>query len=160
MSTDYWYDGADPAVALLHAVRRFRAADQEMRRRIGADMGLNATDTEAVRHIISAERAGSPLTARGLADTLHISTAATAKLLNRLTASGHVRRAPHPGDRRSVIIVATDLTHDEVDEWLSPMHGRMLQAARDVPASDRRAVIGFLDALVEAVTPDDAARDH
>lgn len=159
MSTDYWYDGSDPAVALLHAVRRSRAADQEMRRHVGSDMGLNSTDTEAVRHIIAGERSGRPLTAKALAEVLHISTAATAKLLNRLTESGHIRRAPHPDDRRSVIIVATDLSHEEVDDWLSPMHEKMLQAARDVPAGDRRAIIGFLDALGEAVAPDKDARD-
>ncbi|MGP5931149.1 MarR family winged helix-turn-helix transcriptional regulator [Corynebacterium glyciniphilum] len=159
MSTDYWYDGSDPAVALLHAIRRFRAADQEMRRRIGSDMGLNSTDTEAVRHIIAGERRGDPLTAKRLSETLHISTAATAKLLNRLTESGHVRRAPHPDDRRSVIIVATDLSHEEVEDWLSPMHEKMLQAAHNVPAGDRRSVIEFLDALVEAFAPDDAAQD-
>ncbi|WP_291478803.1 MarR family transcriptional regulator [Corynebacterium sp.] len=159
MSTDYWYDGSDPAVALLHAIRRFRAADQQMRRHLESDMGLNATDTEAVRHIIAAERAGDPLTAKGLSDALHISSAATAKLLNRLTESGHVRRAPHPADRRSVIIVATGLSHDEVDAWLSPMHEKMLQAAHDVPAADRRSVIEFLDAMVDALAPDDAHTD-
>lgn len=154
MSTDYWYDATDPAVALLHAVRRFRRADQEMRRHLGVDMGINATDTEAVRHVIACERAGTPVTARGLADALHISTAATAKLLNRLTESGHVRRAPHPHDRRSVVIVATDHAHEEVDDWLSPMHEKMMQAAHAVPSGDRQAIIRFLDALTDSVGPE------
>lgn len=160
MSTEYWYDGTDPAVALLSAVRRFRRADQEMRRRLSSDMSLNATDVEAVRRIIARERAGDPLTARELTAGLHISTAATAKLLNRLTDSGHIIRRPHPGDRRSIIIVATGLAHDELGDWLAPMHEKMLQAARDVLPQHRQAVIDFLESLAEAFEPDAESDDR
>lgn len=155
MSTDYWYDGTDPAVALLSAVRRFRRADQDMRRRLSADMHLNSTDVEAVRHLIARERAGDPITARELTEALHISTAATAKLLNRLTDSGHIKRTPHPNDRRSVYIVATSRAHEEVEDWLAPMHEKLLQAAHNVPAGDRRAIIDFFDSLIEAFEPEE-----
>jgi DNA-binding MarR family transcriptional regulator len=150
----YWYDGRDPALALLEAVRRFRQADQEMRRRMGTDMELNATDIEALRHVIAREEAGNPLTARELSAYLHISTASTSKLLNRLSQSGHIRRMPHPQDRRSVRVEATDHAHAEVRGRMSPMHRRMLEVARDVPEDSRQAVVDFLDALAECLDPE------
>ncbi|MGM7669774.1 MarR family winged helix-turn-helix transcriptional regulator [Microbacterium sp. A93] len=153
-STEYWFDTSDRAVQLLKAVRRFRRADQEMRRGMETDMDINATDLEALRHVIAHERAGTAVTARDLSTHLHISTASTAKLLNRLSLSGHVQRLPHPEDRRSVLVAATQHAHEEVRCWLSPMHQRMLQAARDVPEDSRQAVLDFLDALTQSLPPD------
>lgn len=153
-STTYWYDSSDPAFTLLHALRGFRHADQEMRRRMSTDMGLNATDVEALRYVIAHERTGDQLTPRGLSALLHISTASTAKLLNRLTESGHLQRVAHPDDRRSLIVTATDLAHTEVRKWLAPMHQRMLETAQAVPEGSRQAVIDFLEAMAEGLVPD------
>jgi len=143
----YWYEGDDSAVELLSAVRRFRRADHEMRRRMSAGMEMNTTDLAALRFVIAHELAEDPATPLRLAQHLEISGASTSKLLDRLTASGHLERAPHPSDRRSRIVVATDHAHSQVHERLSGMHERMLEIARDVPAPARRAAIDFLLAL-------------
>lgn len=150
-SENYWYRPGDPALRLLSAVRRFQRADKGMRRRMGDDMELNATDIEALRHVISHAENGRQVTARDLTSALHISTASTSKLLNRLTESGHLRRVPHPQDRRSVFIEATEHTHDEVRDHLTSMHQRMLDAARAVPAASRQDVVDFLEALTASI---------
>lgn len=150
-SESYWYQPGDPALRLLSAVRRFQRADERMRRRMGDDMELNATDIEALRHVISHAENGRQVTARDLTAALHISTASTSKLLNRLTASGHIRRVPHPEDRRSVVIEVTEHAHHEVRDHLTSMHQRMLDAARAVPAASRQDVVDFLDALAASV---------
>ncbi|MDN6404726.1 MarR family winged helix-turn-helix transcriptional regulator [Corynebacterium sp.] len=152
MQTDYWYDGRDPNVELLEALRRFRGADHDMRQRMCGRMRLNSTDLEAIRLISAAERAGAVFTARDLSSALQISTAATAKLLNRLTGSGHVVRTGHPSDRRSVTLTVTDLSRDEMSDALGPMHDRMMQVARQVSPSARREIIDFLDAMVDVFT--------
>ena len=54
----YWYDGDDSAVALLSALRSFRMADQELRRRMSEGMDMNTTDLAALR------RAPHPLDGR------------------------------------------------------------------------------------------------
>lgn len=154
MQTDYWYDGRDPNVELLEALRRFRGADHDMRQRMSDRMRLNATDMEAVRLILAAERAGDVFTARDLSEALQISTAATAKLLNRLTRSGHVVRTSHPSDRRSVTLTVTSLSRDEMSDVLGPMHERMMQAARQVSPSARREIIDFLDAMADVFAED------
>lgn len=159
MSLEYWYGNDAPSVALLAAVRRFRSADEEMRRRLGADMRMNGTDLAALRHVIAAERAGHPLTARELAEQLRISTAATAKLITRLTGSGHMARHRHPEDRRAVLLVATERSHRELVARAGPMHEAMFEVARSVPAEAREAVIGFLDAMT-ALFEEDAHRNR
>lgn len=143
----YWYDDADTAVELLSATRRFRRADHEMRRRMSAGMDMNTTDLAALRCVIAHELADDPVTPLRLAQHLEISGASTSKLLDRLTASGHLERAPHPDDGRSRIVVATDHAHAQVRERLSGMHERMLEIAREVPAPARRAAIDFLLAM-------------
>lgn len=145
----YWYPEADSATALLSALRRFRAADHDMRRRMSSDMDMNTTDLAALRHVITHELRGDPITPVRLAQLLDISGASTSKLLDRLTASGHLARAPHPRDRRSRIVVATDAGHAEVRERLGRMHRRMLEIAQDVPEPARRAAADFLLAMAE-----------
>ena len=145
----YWYDGDDSAVALLSALRSFRMADQELRRRMSQGMDMNTTDLSALRFVIAHELRGEPVTPRGLAEHLHISGPSVSKLLDRLTASGHLRRAPHPLDGRSRIVEATDHAHSKVRERLSRMHERMLEIAQQVPEESRIAAIAFLHAMGE-----------
>lgn len=146
-STSYWYDDGDSAVALLSALRTLRAADHDLRRRMSAAMDMNTTDLAALRFVISAERSAEPATPLRLAQHLRISGASTSKLLDRLHASGHLRRAPNPRDGRSRIVVATEHAHTEVRERLSRMHAQMLEIARQVPAESREATVEFLMAM-------------
>lgn len=145
----YWFDDDDSAVELLSATRRFRSADHEMRRRMSASMDMNTTDLAALRFVIAHELADDPITPLRLAQHLEISSASTSKLLDRLTASGHLERAPHPRDRRSRIVVATDHAHSQVRERLSGMHEQMLEIAQAVPAPARRAATDFLLAMAK-----------
>jgi DNA-binding MarR family transcriptional regulator len=145
----YWYADGDETVAVLRALRRFRRADEEMRRRMSADMDMNVTDLQALQLVIAAERTDTPATPRMLASRLGISTASTTKLLDRLTASGHLLRSPHPRDRRSLVVHATEHAHAQVRERLGHMHERMAEIASAVPEHCRPAVVGFLVEMAE-----------
>lgn len=147
VDTPYWYGGRDSAVGLLTALRTLSAADQGLRRRMSAAMDMNTTDLAALRFVIAGERSARPATAVRLAQHLRISGASTSKLLDRLTASGHLRRAPNPHDGRSRVILATEHAHAEVRERLSGMHTQMLEIARRVPAESRAATAEFLLAM-------------
>lgn len=145
----YWYDGDDSAVTLLSALRTFRMADQELRRRMSEGMDMNITDLAALRFVIAHELSADPVTPLRLAEKLRISGASTSKLLDRLTASGHLQRVPHPRDGRSRIVVATDHAHSQVRERLGQMHERMLEIAQQMPAPARAAAIEFLRAMAQ-----------
>lgn len=145
-ATGYWYPDPGP-VKLLAALRRCLRADEVMRRRVSSGMDMNARDLRALQYVIACERAGQPASPRGVADHLAITTAATTKLLDRLTASGHLGRGPHPSDRRSVVLTATEHAHTELRERLGPMHERMRAVAGSVPEETRGAVLEFLEAM-------------
>lgn len=141
----YW--GWDGDAAILLALRRFRAADEEMRRRLAGQMDTGPRDLSALELVINAELADQAVTPREIADHLGISTASTTKLLDRLVANGHVARVPNPGDRRSVVIRATAGAHAEMRARLAEMHARMAQIAGCVPEHCRPALVAFLDAM-------------
>lgn len=139
------------AVAVLQAVRRFRRSDSAMRTRTASELSVNATDLAALRHLVAASRLGEHVSPTELSAQLGISSAATTKLLNRLALLGHVRREPHPTDRRGQLIVATDLAHTAIHEALGHSHKRMMEVVTALTPDEQLTVIRFLDALGEAV---------
>jgi DNA-binding MarR family transcriptional regulator len=71
--------------------------------RVGAHLSVNRRDFEAMQHLI----AYGPLSPSDIARRLGVTTAAATTIVDRLTAIGHVTRAPHPTDRRGVMVVPT-----------------------------------------------------
>ncbi|MDO8143435.1 MULTISPECIES: MarR family winged helix-turn-helix transcriptional regulator [unclassified Isoptericola] len=158
-SSPYWYGDEDAAAReLLEAVRVFRRSDEVMRQRASREMDMNVTDLRALRFVIAAQRRGEPVTPRGLAEYLEISTASTTKLLDRLSRTGRLQRQPHPHDRRSFVVLATEGAQEEVRERLTRVHREMFEVARQVPEHCRGAVRDFLLGLAAQVDePEDAA---
>src|SRR5690242_6113688 len=106
----YWYgDGEDAArrraVDVLQAFRVYRAADAAMRRRTRDAMSMGENDLLTLRYLLKAEREGRIVQPAELARYLGISTASTSAIIDRLERSDHVRRAPHPTDRRSIVVL-------------------------------------------------------
>ncbi|HYI33565.1 MAG TPA: MarR family transcriptional regulator [Glaciibacter sp.] len=157
----YWYrgrdGGTDGAVEVLRALRRFRVNDTGMRRRAQADMDLNETDLMAIRYLIRAEADGKPASPTELTHILHVSTAATAKLLARLDQSGHIRREPNPRDGRAQVLYATPNAHREVRSTLGDSHRRMLEVAEQLTEAEQKVVAGFLDEISRAIEDPRAA---
>ncbi|WP_101853382.1 MarR family winged helix-turn-helix transcriptional regulator [Kocuria flava] len=155
-SSGYWYaaDGAHPGpVEVLEALRAYRGAEQDLRRRTRESMGMGEKDVLALRYLMEADRAGEPMTPRALAGKLGISSASTTALLDRLARSGHIARRPHPTDRRSLVIVATEASHGEVRATLGSMHERMHAAAARLTPEQAATVIAFLQEMTAAVHP-------
>ncbi|WP_255505645.1 MarR family winged helix-turn-helix transcriptional regulator [Mycetocola sp. JXN-3] len=141
-------------VAVLRALRRWRERDEAMRRETRREMGMGETDMAALRFLIAAAGRSEPVTGKRLADHLGISSASTTKLTDRLVASGHLRRLPHPVDRRAILLEASAQTHREVRGTLSGRHERMLAAAESLTSTERAAVVRFLDRIGESIGPD------
>jgi DNA-binding MarR family transcriptional regulator len=132
---------------VLQAVRAFSDAMDRMHGGMKDDMDMNASDLSALRMLIMREQRGQSVSPHDVAAHLKISTASTTKLLDRLTAAGHVERRPHPSDRRARVIVLTD----ESRRTFFRHFGGRLQAMRGVAtrySDDELAVIArFLDEL-------------
>ncbi|QKJ19143.1 MarR family winged helix-turn-helix transcriptional regulator [Microbacterium hominis] len=140
-------------MGVLQAVRAFSDAMDRMNGGMKGDMEMNATDLAALRMLIMREQRGDAVSPHDLATHLRISTASTTKMLDRLTESGHVRRRPHPTDRRARIVVLTD----ESRRTFFHHFGARLQEMRLVAiryTDDELAVIArFLAEMGEAIDP-------
>lgn len=166
-ASGYWYGSSsatvDPAVRVLNALRAYRSAEAEMRRRSRDSMGMGEKDILALRYLLEAHRSGSLMTPGELARRLGISTASTTTLLDRLTRSGHVRREPHPTDRRALVVVPTADTDGEVRSTLGQMHERMLEIARRLSPEQATDVADFLESMAGVIAsplPEQARARH
>lgn len=163
-STDnsgYWYDEGEDArrrraVDLLQSFRLYRAAEVAMRRRTRESMSMGENDLLVLRHLLRAQQQGRSVSPSELSRYLGVSTASITAIVDRLVASGHVRRERHASDRRSIYIVPTADTDSEVRRTLGEMHQRMLEAVIDMTPEETRIVIDTLTRLQAAVDQIDA----
>ena len=162
-ASGYWFaedDATQRGVTVLNALRRYRAAETAMRRRTRDSMGMGETDLLAVRFLLQAQRTGRTVSPKDLSAYLKISSASTTILIDRLVKSNHVRRDPHPTDRRALVITPTTETDDEVRATLGVMHRRMMSVAEGLSPADARVVAVFLERMRDAVDQVDPAAAH
>lgn len=156
----YWYpqdtEAQAGAVAVLNALREYRAAEAAMRRRTRSSMGMGETDLLALRYLLEAEAAGRAVGPKELGARLGVTSASMTTLIDRLVKTGHIRREPHPTDRRALILRPTPGSDDEVRRTLGLMHQRMLEVAGALSAEDAHIVAGFLHRMRDAVDTIDA----
>jgi len=146
------YSGMDDAeitqvVRVLHSIRRWRETEQRISLSSRNDMHLNENDMKALHFLVVCKNEGIIATPGTIAEHLGISSASTTKLLDRLTAAGHIERAPHPTDRRALTIVITQRTHEQVRDTVGRTHARRFDVAAALAPAERELVIRFLDAL-------------
>jgi len=152
----YWFGEDDDsrrrrAVDLLQAFRLYRASEIAMRRRTRDSMSMGENDLLALRYLLKAEREGRRVSPAELARYLGVSTASMTAIIDRLSKSDHVRRQPHPTDRRSIIVVPTVETDEEVRRTLGAMHARMLDAVIDMTPAETSVVVECLARMQAAV---------
>lgn len=153
----YWYVDDDArSTSVMEAMRSYRAAEVAMRRRTQQSMDMGENELLVLRYLARAQLRVDLVTPVTLSRYLGITSASTTALLDRLEKSGHIVRTPHPRDRRSIVITSSAKSDDEVRHTLAAMHDRMMAVVRDMSADDRTTVIGFLDAMREAVDQIDA----
>ncbi len=152
-SSGYWYPEHEhpTSVDVLNLLRRYRAAEAAMRARTRSSMAMGETDLLALRLLLQAQRRGEVLRQRDLGTALGIASPSVTALVDRLVRSGHVRREPHPDDRRATIVVPTTDTDHEVRATLGAMHRRMIDVVDGLDDDERRAVASFFDRMIAAV---------
>lgn len=137
----------DQVVGVLAALRRWRETERRMSEASRRYMKLGETDMRALRFIIAMQNHGRVVTPGAIAEHLGITTASTTKLIDRLAAGDHVRRFPHPSDRRSLAIEVTDETRRVARESVGRSHARRFDAAARLTPREREIVTRFLDDL-------------
>jgi DNA-binding MarR family transcriptional regulator len=153
-ATHYWYSGdaeRDRSVAVLEAMRTYRAAESAMRRRTQLSMGMGENDLLALRYVITAQQDGRSIGPKELAGYLGISSASTTVLIDRLERSGQLRRENSPFDRRALILVPTATTDAEIQAALGDVPERMVDVANRLDPTEASVVIEFLSQMRQAV---------
>lgn len=137
----------DQVVRVLEGLRRWREAERRASEASRRYMNLGETDMKAVRFVIALRNQGRVATPGAIATHLGITTASTTKLLDRLVAGGHVRRFPHPSDRRSLAIEVSDETRRVARETVGRSHARRFDAVARLAPREREIVARFLEDL-------------
>ncbi|WOF22670.1 MarR family transcriptional regulator [Microbacterium betulae] len=135
-------------VQVLESMRRWRETERTMSEASRRYMKLGDTDMRALRYLIAARSHGAIVTPSSIAAHLGISTASTTKLLDRLAAGRHIRRLPHPTDRRSLAIEVTEETRVSARASVGRTHARRFDVAAGLSAVERETVIRFFETLV------------
>jgi DNA-binding MarR family transcriptional regulator len=157
--THYWYSEdaeRERSVAVLEAMRTYRAAESAMRSRTQLSMGMGENDLLALRYLITAQQDSRAIGPKELTAYLGISSASTTVLLDRLERAGQVRREQSPFDRRALIIVPTATTDEEMKAALGEVPERMVEVADRLSADEAKVVIDFLHEMRAAVDQIDA----
>ena len=104
------------------------------------------------------EGAGQPLEPSVIAERLLITTGSMTSLLDTLQKRGLIRRLPHPGDRRKLLVGITPDAQLIVDEFLPSLHARereLISAA--LTTSEQRQLLRLLAKIQEAAIRADPA---
>lgn len=102
--------GAVPAIA-LRVTRGLRLFANESELYVGAagrEAAMHRTDLSGLALVMDRGQVGEHPTPGQISAALQLSAPATSAMLDRLERLGHVRRTPHPSDRRSVVVEITD----------------------------------------------------
>ena len=126
-------------------LRRVVELSSEFERELGRQLGVNPTDLSAMEHLIQS----GPLAPTDIARRLGLTTAAATTVIDRLSALGHVTRAPHPTDRRGILVSATEKSIAKAMGDLMPMILGIDAVSREFTAAEIDVVTTFLNRVVE-----------
>ena len=85
----------------------------------------------------------------GIAQNLDTSTAATTLVLNRLEASGHITRKPHPLDGRKVVLAPTKESLTSVAKLSSPINMGLAGLTKSFSKAEQETISRFLLGVIE-----------
>lgn len=130
------------------AIRDVLRANSEVTHSLARRLGIGITDATAMDHVLSNPDGLGPTE---LGHLLGIRSASATTLVDRLEAAGHVRRVPHPSDRRRQTVVATPQAYEEVLGALAPLFARVEEAVARLTPAQAQATAGLLREVAQAM---------
>lgn len=137
--------------ALGEELRTVSTASAQIGHRFAALQALHERDFRALTLVYGAENEGRPLTASALAAALGLTSGAVTYLVERLVASGHVRRDHDPADRRKVILRYSDHGHAVAADFFGPLGAHTQAALRERSDEEIAAAVAVLADVVGAL---------
>ena len=126
-------------------MRRILILNHEVEKQLARELTVNQTDLDAMQHLMQR----GPLSPSALARLLGLSTAAVTVCVDRLVRLGHVRREPHPTDRRSLLVVATKQSAQRAMESILPMIMETDALLGNYTPQEQDAITDYLNRTVQ-----------
>ncbi|RIQ31052.1 MarR family transcriptional regulator [Jiangella rhizosphaerae] len=123
----------------------------DLARRFGAAHDLDHSAARALLVLVAAEREGRDVTAGAIGHELGLSSASVTALVDRLVASGHLRREPDPHDRRRVLLRLEPSAVALGPAYFGPLAADMADRLEAFDEHDLDVVRRFLTAALEAL---------
>ncbi len=130
----------------LQALRDLTDAASAARPALARRAGMSHSELVALEHLFTA-----PLGPADLARRLGVTTAAATTIVDRLAERGHVRRTPHPTDRRRTVVELTDSGRREVLTHLLPMFRELADLDAGLTDEERAIVARYLRRATRAL---------
>jgi DNA-binding MarR family transcriptional regulator len=139
------YSAKDVAMA----VRRLDLMMAQLHLEMSERLGMSAGELLALAYL----SIDGPLGPTELTHRLHMTTGAMTTMLDRLAERDYVVRAPHPTDRRRIMVSLTKSGRDRIFTQVHGMADQVVAITQELPA-DERAVIGrYLGRLGGVISP-------
>lgn len=151
------YGEVEEVIDLFDALRGWHSAAEAQSEASRRYMKLSENDMRAIRFIMATTRERRIVTSTMLAEHLRITGPSVTKMLDRLERGGHIRREPHPSDRRALSLVVSESTQQTANATVGRYHLRRFQVACEMSSADRRTVTAFLRRLGEVPLLDPGA---
>ena len=132
-------------------VRAMTAESDQIGRHFAGRHDVAANDFRALLHVMVAETSGAPLTAGELRQRMGMSGAAITYLVERMIASGHLRRESDPADRRKVILRVADHGMHVARGFFTPLAEHTRHALAGVSDEDLAAAHRTFTAVIDAM---------
>lgn len=126
---------------LSWALRAVMRAHDDVDRTLARRLGLRALDYAAIDQAMSSP---DPLRPTDISEHLGISTGSTTELLDRLEAAGHLRRSPHPTDRRRVLVHVRPAAVQQILDALHPLFTALDDLADRFTGDEQRVIERYL----------------
>ena len=136
-----------PDEEMARAVRAVVISAENFRLRAARDvLGVGSTEVSALFFLFT-EGTSTPTE---LAGRLQITTASVTELVERLGRAGLARRAPHPHDRRKVVLSLTDTARQQVGDMFERIAVSTARCTSLLETAERETVLRFLHDLALA----------
>jgi DNA-binding MarR family transcriptional regulator len=132
-------------------VRALNAGSDRIGRVFASLHDVSNNDLDALLHVIVAETAGSPLTSGDMRERLGVSAPAITYVVDRMIASGHIRRETDPTDRRKVILRYSEHGLQVARRFFGPLGAHMHTAMSNLSDDDLLAAHRVLAAVSDAM---------
>jgi len=144
-------DRGDLESRLAADVRAVTAGSDRIGRLFASMHDVSNNDLDALLHVIVAETSGAPLTAGDMRERLGVTAPAVTYLVDRMIASGHVRRETDPRDRRKVLLRYSEHGREVAGRFFGPLGGHMHTSMAEIPDEDLIAAHRVLVAVLHAM---------